>query len=169
MVVKPVRQGSAVGVTIIEKPSQLAKARQQSYRYDELALIEQYIPGIELTVGVLNGRPLPVIRIIPQNKFYDFESKYTPGGSRHLIPAGIPPAAEKKARLLGLAAHEALGCRGASRVDMILDQHGRLFVLEINTIPGMTETSLLPEAARAAGISFNDLVIAIAQDAGLGK
>lgn len=169
VVVKPVRQGSAVGVSIIDKPAQLSQALRQSFRYDDKTMIEQYIAGIELTVGVLNNRPLPVIRIIPQNKFYDFESKYAPGGSQHLIPAGIPAAAEKKARLLGLAAHQALGCRGATRVDMILDKQGRLFVLEVNTIPGMTGTSLLPDAAKAVGYSFNALVLAILQDAGLGK
>jgi D-alanine-D-alanine ligase len=169
VVAKPVRQGSAVGVSIIDKPAQLSRALRQSFRYDDKAMIEQYIKGIELTVGVLNNKPLPVIRIIPQNKFYDFESKYAPGGSQHLIPAGIPAAAEKKARLLGLAAHQALGCRGATRVDMILDKQGRIFVLEVNTIPGMTETSLLPDAARAAGYTFNTLVLAILQDAGLGK
>ncbi|MDD5258710.1 MAG: D-alanine--D-alanine ligase [bacterium] len=169
VVVKPVRQGSAVGVSIIDKPGQLSRALRQSFRYDDKAMIEQYIPGIELTVGVLNDKPLPVIRIIPQNKFYDFESKYAPGGSRHLIPPGIPAVAEKKAGILGLAAHQALGCRGATRVDMILDKQGRLFVLEVNTIPGMTETSLLPDAAKAAGYSFNALVLAIAQDADLNK
>ncbi|MDD5131323.1 MAG: D-alanine--D-alanine ligase [bacterium] len=169
VVVKPVRQGSAVGVSIIDKPAQLSLALRKSFRYDEQAMVEQYVQGIELTVGILNDKPLPVIRIIPQNKFYDFESKYAPGGSQHLIPAGISAAAEKKARLLGLAAHQALGCRGATRVDMILDKKGRLFVLEVNTIPGMTETSLLPDAARAAGYSFNTLVLAILRDAGLGK
>ena len=169
VVVKPVRQGSAVGVSIIDKPTQLSQALRQSFRYDDKTMIEQYIAGIELTVGVLNNKALPVIRIIPQNKFYDFESKYAPGGSQHLIPAGIPATAEKKARLLGLAAHQALGCRGATRVDMILDKKGRLFVLEVNTIPGMTETSLLPDAARAAGYSFNTLVLSILRDAGSGK
>ncbi len=169
VVVKPVCQGSAVGVSIIDQPAQLSQALRQSFRYDDKTMIEQYIAGIELTVGVLNNKALPVIRIIPQNKFYDFESKYAPGGSQHLIPAGISAALEKKARLLGVAAHEALGCRGATRVDMILDRQNRLFVLEVNTIPGMTETSLLPDAAKAAGYSFNELVLAIAQDAGLGK
>ncbi|MDD5491347.1 MAG: D-alanine--D-alanine ligase [bacterium] len=169
VVVKPVRQGSAVGVSIIEKPAQLPLALRQSFRYDNRSIIEQYIAGLELTVGILDNRPLPVIRIIPQNKFYDFESKYAPGGSRHLIPAGISPALEKKAGFLGLAAHQALGCRGATRVDMILDKQGRLFVLEVNTIPGMTETSLLPDAAKAAGYSFNTLVLTILRDAGLNK
>ena len=169
VVVKPVRQGSAVGVSIIDKPSKLSQALRQSFRYDDKTMIEQYIAGIELTVGVLNNKALPVIRIIPQNKFYDFESKYAPGGSQHLIPAGIPAAAEKKTRLLGLAAHQALGCRGATRVDMIMDKQGRLYVLEVNTIPGMTATSLLPDAAKAVGYSFNTLVLSILQDAGLGK
>ncbi len=169
VVVKPVRQGSAVGVTIVENQSQLPGALRQSFRYEKTAIIEQYIQGKELTVGVLNDHPLPVIRIIPQNKFYDFESKYAPGGSRHLIPAGISASLEKKARVLGVAAHQSLGCRGATRVDMILDNKNRLFVLEVNTIPGMTETSLLPEAAKASGYSFNKLVLAILKDAGLGK
>jgi D-alanine-D-alanine ligase len=169
VVVKPVRQGSAFGVSIVEKPSQLHRALLQSFRYDDLAVIERYISGIELTVGVLNNLPLPVIRIVPQNRFYDFESKYAPGGSQHIIPAGIPAGLEKKARLLGLAAHQTLGCRGATRVDMILDRQDRLYVLEVNTIPGMTETSLLPDAAKAVGYSFNALVLAILQDAGLDK
>ena len=169
VVVKPLRQGSAFGVSIVDKPTHLSQALQQSFRYDDKTMIEQYIPGLELTVGVLNNQPLPVIRIIPQNKFYDFESKYAPGGSQHLIPAGIPASVEKKARQLGLAAHQALDCRGATRIDMILDKQGRLFVLEVNTIPGMTETSLLPDAAKAAGYSFNALVLAITQAADLDK
>lgn len=168
-VVKPVRQGSAVGVTIVENQSQLPGALRRSFRYEDTAIIEQYIQGKELTVGVLNDQPLPVIRIIPQNKFYDFESKYAPGGSRHLIPAGLSSSVEKKARFLGVAAHQSLGCRGATRVDMILDSHNRFFVLEVNTIPGMTETSLLPDAAKASGYSFNKLVLEILKDAGLGK
>ncbi len=169
VVVKPVRQGSAVGVTVVENQSQLPGALNQSFRYEDTALIEQYIQGKELTVGVLNNQPLPVIHIIPQNKFYNFESKYAPGGSRHLIPARISSNLEKKARLLGVAAHQSLGCRGATRVDMILDNHNRFFVLEVNTIPGMTETSLLPDAAKASGYSFNNLVLEILKDAGLGK
>jgi len=169
VVVKPVRQGSAVGVTIVEKQSQLPGALRQSFRYEDTAIIEQYIQGKELTVGVLNDQPLPVIHIIPQNKFYDFESKYAPGGSRHIIPAGLSSSLEQKARFLGVAAHQSLGCRGATRVDMILDNHNRFFVLEVNTIPGMTETSLLPDAAKACGYSFNKLVLEILKDAGLGK
>ncbi len=169
VVVKPVRQGSAVGVTIVENQSQLPGALRQSFRYEDTAIIEQYIQGKELTVGVLNDQPLPVIHIIPQNKFYDFESKYAPGGSRHIIPAGLSSSLEKKARFLGVAAHQSLGCRGATRVDMILDNQNRFFVLEVNTIPGMTETSLLPDAAKACGYSFNKLVLAILKDAGLGK
>ncbi|MBI5555169.1 MAG: D-alanine--D-alanine ligase [Elusimicrobia bacterium] len=169
VVVKPVRQGSAVGVAIVENQSQLPGALRQSFHYENTAIIEQYIQGKELTVGVLNDQPLPVIQIIPHNKFYDFESKYTPGGSRHLIPAGISSILEKKARFLGVAAHQSLGCRGTTRVDMILDNHNSFFVLEVNTIPGLTETSLLPAAAKASGYSFNELVLEILKDAGLEK
>lgn len=165
VVVKPCQQGSAIGVTIVEQETDLAKALKLAFRFNDTVIVEDYIKGKELTVGVLNDRALPVIEIIPQNKFYDFESKYAIGGSKHLIPASISSREQAKAQSLALATHNVLGCRGATRVDLLLDTKGRFFVLEVNTIPGMTETSLLPDAAKAAGLSFEQLVIEILSSA----
>lgn len=169
VVVKPANQGSAVGVSIVENRRSLAITMRAAFQYDVEVLVEEYIKGTELTVGVLNGKALPVIKIVPQNKFYDFESKYAPGGSIHVIPSGLPVPQEKRAQELALACCRALGCRGASRVDIIYGAGGNFSVLEVNTIPGMTPTSLLPDAAKAAGYSFNRLVIEILKSARLEK
>ena len=168
-VVKPSRQGSAVGITIVDSARNIPSALRLAWRFDRRIIIEKFISGMELTVGILNNKPLPVIQIIPRNRFYDFESKYAAGGSRHVIPAPLPLKIQKQAQELALAAHRALGCSGATRVDLILDRANKLFVLEVNTIPGMTATSLLPDAARAAGLDFTELVGKILRGAGLNK
>ena len=166
VVVKPVHQGSAVGVSVIKKAKDWPVGLMNAFRYDDQVLVEAYLDGTEITVGVLGDKALPVIEIIPQHDrpFYDFHAKYSPGGSRHILPARISPKATAVAKALALAACRALGTRGAARVDLIFDRRRRPFVLEVNTIPGMTETSLLPEAARAAGLSFDELVLKIAED-----
>ena len=160
VVVKPANEGSALGVSIVESLEAAEAALSEALALDASVLVEQFVAGTELTVAVLgnqNPQALPVIQIVPRGEFYDFDSKYAPGGSQHLCPAPQPREVLEKAEQLALAAHRALACRGMSRSDMILDQAGSLWVLETNTIPGMTETSLLPDAARAAGMSFAQL------------
>jgi D-alanine-D-alanine ligase len=159
-VVKPLNEGSSVGVAII-RPGENRRAEiVREWRYGPLAMVEEYIPGRELTVGVLHDRPLAVTEIVAQaNSFYDYASKYADGGSRHVIPAQIPPATTARALELALAAHRALGCRGATRADFRYDDTAdRLVLLEINTQPGLTRTSLLPEQAAHVGIDFPALV-----------
>ncbi len=160
-VVKPASQGSAVGVTVVRRRADLSAALKGAWAFEPEALVEAFVPGAEITVGVLNDRALPVVEIIPQHAFYDFHSKYAPGGSRHVAPARIPDRVRREAQRLALAAHRALGCRHVSRVDLIVGPRGRPVVLELNTIPGMTAASLLPDAARAAGMGFDALVLRI--------
>jgi D-alanine-D-alanine ligase len=120
--------------------------------------VERFIPGTEVTVAVLGTKALPVIEIVPQNEFYDFDAKYTPGHSDHVIPARIPAAQARKAQALALKAGQAMGCQDYYRVDFIVPKKGEPQILEVNTAPGMTSTSLVPDAARAAGISFPKLL-----------
>jgi D-alanine-D-alanine ligase len=164
-VVKPNRQGSTVGITIVKQRSQLTAALRLAWKHDSQVMIEKFCPGREITVGILNGRALPVVEIIPRNEFYDFASKYVPGMSEHIIPARMPASHLKEAQRLAEAAHRALGCRGVSRVDLIVGHGGRMDILEVNTLPGMTATSLLPDAARHAGIGFEELVARMAYEA----
>jgi D-alanine-D-alanine ligase len=154
-VVKPVNEGSSVGVYIV-KPGDNDGARiAQEWKFGA-AMVEQFIPGRELTVGVLEDRALVVTEILSAEKFYDYHAKYAAGGSRHVFPAELPPEVTQRALDIALAAHRALGCRGATRADLRYDDAtGRLVLLEVNTQPGMTATSLLPEqAAYAAGMDF---------------
>lgn len=160
VVVKPVRQGSAIGVHCVHNKQKLCDALDDVKQYENRALVEQYIKGTELTVGIVGEHVLPVIEIVPANEFYDFESKYTQGKSKHIIPARVSKKMQRIAQDVAQRAHNALGCRAVSRVDLIADEQS-VWVLEVNTIPGMTETSLLPDAARAAGISFDELVLLI--------
>ena len=158
VVVKPADVGSAIGVTIVKKKEQLMKAIQTAFRYSRWAIVERFIPGTEVTVTVLGNKALPVIEIVPRNEFYDFDAKYTPGHSDHVIPARIPAAQARKAQALALKAGQAMGCQDYYRVDFIVPKKGEPQVLEVNTAPGMTSTSLVPDAARAAGISFPKLL-----------
>ncbi len=165
VVVKPASQGSAVGVSIVKRASEWPKALMNAFRYDDVVLVESFLQGPEITVGVIGDMTLPIIEILPQHDrpFYDFHAKYSPGGSRHILPARISAAASKKSIALTRAACSALGIRAVARVDLIIDKRRGPCLLEVNTIPGMTETSLLPEAARAAGIDFDSLVLKIAE------
>ena len=165
LVVKPVSQGSTLGITIVRKSRDLQKAFEAAFAYGPAALIEEYIDGRELTVGILNDKPLPVVEIIPRSGFYDFAAKYTPGASTYKAPAPLPSRQMKLLQALALQVHHRLGCKGATRVDFRLDRKGRPFVLELNTVPGMTETSLLPMAAKAARLSYEDMVEAILESA----
>jgi D-alanine-D-alanine ligase len=159
-VVKPVAQGSALGVTIAKSRAELLQGLKAAWKWDRAALVEPYLKGRELTVGVLGGRALPVVEIVPEHSFYDFHSKYATGGSRHLCPAPIPAAVARQAQALALAAHRALGCRAYSRADLIYSKAG-LHLLEVNTLPGLTSVSLLPDAARQAGIGYGQLLEAM--------
>lgn len=161
LVVKPAAQGSAIGVSVVWKKEELPLAIRKARKLDKMLLVEEYIPGKEVTVGILGEETLPIVEIVPKSKFYDYQAKYAPGGSEHIIPARLEKGVAKKTALFALKAHRALGCRAYSRVDLRVDGKGEPWVLEINTIPGMTETSLLPDAARAVGISFNELVLRI--------
>ncbi|MBA4369951.1 MAG: D-alanine--D-alanine ligase [Coriobacteriaceae bacterium] len=159
-VVKPASEGSAIGVTIVHAPEELPVALEESFRHDAVALVERFVAGAEVTVGVLGNehpRALPSLEIVPEHEFYDYESKYVPGMSRHIIPARISAEADAECVRLALEAHAALGCWGMSRADTIVTADGEVYLLEVNTIPGMTATSLFPDAARAAGIEFPQL------------
>ncbi len=166
VVVKPPEQGSTVGVSIVRDPSQLDGAMEMALRYGEEVLVERYVPGRELTVGVLRDEAFPVIEIRPKSGFYDYTSKYTPGMTEYLVPAPLDQTTTERVQELALKAHRVLRCRGATRVDFRLsEEDGVPYFLEVNTIPGMTETSLLPKAAAVAGYSFGDLVLAILKEA----
>jgi D-alanine-D-alanine ligase len=167
IVVKPPRQGSTVGVYIVRNPSELASALTDVVKYDQEVLVEEFIAGRELTVGVLGDQALPILEIIPKSGFYDFNNKYpflnpnAGGGAEHVCPAKIDSEKTKQIQELALRAFRSLGLRVYGRVDVLLPEEGEPTVLEVNTIPGMTEASLLPEAAAAAGINYADLCLRI--------
>ncbi|MGE4372554.1 MAG: D-alanine--D-alanine ligase [Xanthobacter sp.] len=174
-VLKPVAEGSSFGVFIVREgqahpPQELTR---EDWTFGETLLVEEFIPGLELTCAVLGDQALGVIEIEATQPFYDFESKYAPGGSRHILPARILPDVYEKVRMLSLTAHRALGCRGVSRSDFRFDPSrtdgSGLICLEVNTQPGMTETSLVPDLAAHAGISFGELVTWMVEDASLDR
>ncbi len=159
-VVKPANEGSAIGVTIAHDPGELPGAIAEAFRFDTSVLVEQFVAGPEITVGILGNsdlEALPTLEIVPEHEFYDYESKYVPGMSRHIIPARVAEETRAECQRLAIEAHRVLGCRGMSRSDTIVAADGTVYLLETNTIPGMTRTSLLPDAARAAGIEFPEL------------
>ena len=161
VVVKAPTQGSTIGIAFVHQKEDLVSALELAYRYDKIALVEQFIEGRELTASVLgNENPvaLPLIEIVSTTGVYDYEAKYTAGMSNHIIPPRISEEQQGVIKELAVRAFKALGCRGVARVDFMLDHTGSPFVLEVNTIPGMTTTSLLPDAANAAGLSFPELV-----------
>jgi D-alanine-D-alanine ligase len=163
LVVKPARQGSTVGVVIVKNASELDSAMAEAGKYDQKLLIEKFVPGRELTIGVLGDQALPILEIIPKGGFYDFNNKYpflnpqAGGGAEHVCPAKIDSDKTKQIQEQALGAFRALGLVVYGRVDVLLPDSGEAVVLEVNTIPGMTEASLLPEAAAAAGINYVDL------------
>ncbi|WP_306889013.1 D-alanine--D-alanine ligase [Ancylobacter amanitiformis] len=174
-VLKPVSEGSSVGVFIVredqEHPPQ--ELHRPDWSHGDLLLAERYIPGLELTCAVMGGKALDVIEIQSAVRFYDYEAKYAPGGSVHILPARVLPKIYQKVRMLAVRAHDALGCRGISRSDFRYDDRtgdeSGLFCLEVNTQPGMTETSLVPELAAHAGHSFGELVRWMVEDASLDR
>ena len=174
-VIKPIAEGSSVGVFIVAEdhahpPQEL---NREDWSFGDRVIVEKYIAGKELTCAVMGEEALGVIEIVPTVRFYDYEAKYAPGGSKHLLPAPLSPFVYQQVRRLALAAHRALGCRGVSRADFRYDDRvegtGGLVCLEVNTQPGMTETSLVPELAAHAGITFDELVRWMIEDASLNR
>src|SRR6266567_3392935 len=172
-VVKPIAEGSSVGVFIVtqEHPHPPQELYRDDWPFGDMVMVERYVPGKELTCAVLGDRALDVIEIVPTTRFYDYEAKYAAGGSKHLLPAPILPNVYQEVRRLAVAAHNALGCRGVSRADFRYDDRGtgKLVCLEVNTQPGMTETSLVPELAAYAGITFDELVRWMVEDASINR
>ncbi len=169
-VVKPNAQGSSIGVSLVREAAGLDPAVEAAFAFGAVVLVEEYVAGTEVACGILNdprtGDPvaLPLIEIVPHAEFYTYEAKYATGGSDHIIPARLPAEVAQRTQALAVRAHQALGCEGMSRVDMIA-RGGDIVVLEVNTIPGMTPTSLLPDAAKAAGIAFPELLDRLIQSA----
>lgn len=162
LVVKPVNAGSSVGITIVESKAVIKEAMESAFEHDSTILIEAFIPGVELTAGVIGNEvlnALPIIEILPDRAFdfFDYKAKYTAGATQEICPARIDAALTEKAKTYAKIAHRALSCRGYSRTDMILNNE-EIYVLETNTIPGMTATSLFPQAAEVAGISFSEVL-----------
>jgi len=172
-VIKPVAEGSSVGVFIVteQHPHPPQELFRDDWAFGDKVMVERYVAGKELTCAVIGDRALDVIEIVPATRFYDYEAKYAAGGSKHLLPAPILPNVYQEVRRLALAAHNALGCRGVSRADFRYDDRGtgELICLEVNTQPGMTETSLVPELAAYAGITFDELVQWMVEDASINR
>ena len=166
--VKPANEGSSLGITKVKQSGELPAAFAAAAQYDSVVLAERFLAGGEYTVGILADRALPVIRIVPTTDFYDYDAKYLRDDTQYLIPSGLAADREREMQELALRAFAVLGGRGWGRVDMMLDAAGRTFVLEANTSPGMTDHSLVPMAARAAGMSFEQLVVNVLTEARLG-
>jgi D-alanine-D-alanine ligase len=158
LIVKPATQGSSVGMTKVERPEEFAAAYRVAAAVDHSVLAEAWIPGAEYTVSILNGRALPSIRIQPATTFYDYEAKYLRNDTQYFCPSGLSKPAEEHLAALGLAAFAAVGAEGWGRADFMMDSTARPQLLEVNTVPGMTDHSLVPMAAKAAGVSFEELV-----------
>lgn len=157
-VVKPATEGSSVGVEIVRERKAAGPALERAFGFGERVIVERYVAGKEIQIGILNNEVLGGVEVRPSLEFYNYEAKYTAGLTEYIIPPGIGRKEYRQAAAAALAGHRALGCRGATRVDLIVDDEGSPFVLEVNTIPGMTETSLLPKIAKAAGLDFPMLI-----------
>ena len=161
LIVKPNAQGSTIGMTVVRQADELDGAVRTAFEYDDTVLVEQFITGTEITVPILGNATLeilPIVEIVPAGGFYDYAAKYTAGATDEIVPARIPDAVAAEARRIAELCHRTLGCRGMSRADMIVTAEGEVYTLEVNTIPGMTPTSLLPRSAQAAGYSFAQLL-----------
>ncbi len=157
-VIKPATEGSSVGVNIVKTPEQILGAARTAYEYGNRIIAEKYIKGTEIQIGILGDKILGGVEVRPSLEFYSYEAKYTAGLTEYIMPPEVDEKTYERLKLAGLQAHNALGCEGATRVDLILDEAGVIYVLEVNTIPGMTETSLLPKIAGLAGMDFTSLV-----------
>ncbi|MGA1868309.1 MAG: D-alanine--D-alanine ligase [bacterium] len=158
LIVKPASGGSTIGVSIVNCATEYHSALQEAFSYDRCVLVEQYIEGRELSVGILDNEAFPVIEIRPKSGFYDYKAKYTQGETEYFIPAELEPHLYRFFQELAVKAYKGLGCRGIARIDFRLDRQNNPFILELNTIPGMTETSLVPKAAKHIGMDFPELV-----------
>jgi len=161
LVIKPASHGSSIGLSIIDKREDLDTAVNFAFSFDKKVIVEEYIKGREVTVGILDEAALPVIEIIPKKRFFDFEAKYQPGMTDYIVPAELSERIARSVQKAALSAHKLLGCFGCSRVDMILGTDDLPYVLEVNTIPGLTGISLLPKAAKTAGIEFTQLCLTL--------
>ena len=158
VVVKPQFEGSSIGLSIVEEGRGFADALREAFKYGDKVIVEKYIRGKEITVGILDEEPLPVIQVVPYGrKFYDYEAKYKSPDTEYVVPALIDEKFYRDAQDMALKAHTSLGCQGFSRVDMVIQDDGKIFILEVNTIPGLTRRSLLPKAAKEAGYDFGEL------------
>ncbi len=167
VIVKPAGEGSSLGIKIARDELELEAAVEQALRFDDDVLVERFVEGKEISVAILDGKPIGAVEIVPKRGFYDFRNKYTSGRTEYHLPARLSPERYRSALRLATLAHEALGCDGATRVDLIVSDKGNEVVLEVNTLPGMTPTSLLPKIAHSAGLSFEDLVEEIVKGARL--
>ena len=161
-VIKPNQEGSTLGLTFVHQQEEVEKALHLAFSHDDQLIVEDFVEGRELTVSVFGDQgeeeALPIIEIIPKNKYYDYEAKYSEGGSQHIVPANIAESLTNRIQSLAVKAHQALGCESYSRVDFILNNQGEPIILEVNTLPGMTPTSLYPDAAAAIGLSYEDML-----------
>jgi D-alanine-D-alanine ligase len=169
LMVKPANEGSSIGMTKVKTARELAEAYALAANYDSVVIAESFVDGVELTAGILGEQPLPLIKLETPREFYDYEAKYQAEDTRYLIPCGLPPDAERIVQDEALFAFKALGCYGWGRVDLMLDRAGKPYFLEVNTSPGMTDHSLVPMAARHAGMPFEDLCLRILELARLEK
>lgn len=168
LMVKPASEGSSIGMTKVTSVEKLDAAYELAARYDKVVMAEAFVEGMELTAGILGDESLPLIRLETPRTFYDYEAKYFANDTRYLCPCGLPASDEKRVQEVALAAFESLGCSSWGRVDLMLDRAGNPFLLEVNTVPGMTDHSLVPLAARARGMSFEDLCVRILESAHVG-
>ena len=168
LMIKPVCEGSSLGMSKVRDPAAIEEAYALAVNYDRMVMAEKFIEGSELTVGILGDEVLPIIKLETPRDFYDYEAKYIADDTRYLLPCGLPAARERALQALSREAFQALGCRGWGRVDLMLDVAGEPSLLEVNTAPGMTDHSLVPMAARAVGLSYEDLCIRILEAARLG-
>jgi len=168
LMVKPASEGSSIGMSKVRSAAGLDEAYALAANYDHVVIAEKFIDGTELTAGILGDQVLPLIKIETPRNFYDYEAKYIADDTRYIVPCGLSAARERDMQALCLKAFRALGCRGWGRVDLMLNRQGRPFVLEVNTVPGMTDHSLVPKAARAVGMSYEDLCLRILEAAHVG-
>jgi D-alanine-D-alanine ligase len=168
LMVKPASEGSSIGMSKVRAAGKLEEAWRLAAKYDRVVIAEEFVDGIELTGAILGERALPLIKLETPRDFYDYEAKYLADDTRYIVPCGLPQKKEDELKELCLAAFQALGCRGWGRVDLMLSKRGRPYLLEVNTSPGMTDHSLVPMAARAVGMSYEDLCVRILESAHVG-
>jgi D-alanine-D-alanine ligase len=168
LMVKPASEGSSIGMSKVRAAGKLEEAYRLAAKYDPVVIAEAFVDGIELTCGILGEEALPLIKLETPRDFYDYDAKYLADDTRYILPSGLPARKERELQELCLAAFRMLGCRGWGRVDLMLNKRGRPFLLEVNTAPGMTDHSLVPMAARAVGLSYEDLCLKILEGAHVG-